>query len=189
MRNRVFIHTDGCHLKNRLRQLQNTTIMKAGKIATYDDTHGDKESENGTGVEHIEKSPHDNLTAIDMVRVQDEDCQLCREDETSLKSNATLETEDTAPSANEESKPEEESESRKGVEQVDKKEYREYDFPLNNLTAIDMVRVQGEECQLCREDETSLRSSAAQETKDSASGTREESKPEEEHTKPCWWFN
>ena len=56
--------------------------MKAGKIATYDDTHGDKESENGTGVEHLETSPHDNLTAIDMVRVQGEDCQLFRKDET-----------------------------------------------------------------------------------------------------------
>ena len=107
MRNRVF-HTDGCYLKNRLRLLQNTTIMKAGKIATYDDTHGDKESENGTGVEPIEKSPHDNLTAIDMVRVQGEDCQLCREDETSLRSSAAQETKDSASGTREESKPEEE---------------------------------------------------------------------------------
>ena len=56
--------------------------------------------------------------------------------------------------------------NEKGMDQQDE---RNYDFPLDNLTAIDKVRVQGENCQICREDEASLKS--GQETKDSESKT------------------
>ena len=76
--------------------------------------------------------------------------------------------------------------NEKGMVQKDE---RKYDFPLDNLTAIDKVRVQGENCQICREDEASLKSESGQENKDSESKTIEESKKAEEHTKPWWWFN
>ena len=53
-----------------------------------------------------------------------------------------------------------------GIEKgMDQKDERNYDFPLDNLTAIDKVRVQGENCQICREDEASLKSESGQETK------------------------
>ena len=77
-------------------------------------------------------------------------------------------------------------EMKKGMDQQDE---RNYDFPLDNLTAIDKVRVQGENCQICREDEASLKSKSGQEIKDSESKTIDESKKTEEHTKPWWWFN
>ena len=62
-----------------------------------------------------------------------------------------------------------------GIEKgMDQKDERNYDFPLDNLTAIDKVRVQGENCQICREDEASLKSESGQVvTRDSASKTIE----------------
>ena len=78
--------------------------------------------------------------------------------------------------------------SSENEKRIDQKDERNYDFPLDNLTAIDKVRVQGENCQICREDEASLKSESGQETKYYASKTIEESKKAEEHTKPLWWF-
>ena len=75
--------------------------------------------------------------------------------------------------------------NEKGMDQQDE---RNYDFPLDNLTAIDKVRVQGENCQICREDEASLKSESGQKIKDYESKTIEESKKAEEHTRPWWWF-
>ena len=46
-----------------------------------------------------------------------------------------------------------ESESRKELDQTEKRNGRKSDFPLDNLSALDMVRVQGEDCRLCREDD------------------------------------
>ena len=78
-------------MKKRTKKLWTTVIMKADKTATRDDTLGDKtSSENEKGmVQKDERKygfPLDNLTAIDKVRVQGENCQICREDEASLKS-------------------------------------------------------------------------------------------------------
>ena len=85
----------GGYINKRAKKLWTTIIMKADKTATRDDTLGDKtSSENEKGmVQKDERKygfPLDNLTAIDKVRVQGENCQICREDEASLKSENNL---------------------------------------------------------------------------------------------------